>query len=294
MGSKVVQEVIDQNIDIYNLLGFTSANIKNLYGGPSGIPFDDIKTACKKAQFNNHPDRNGDHGTFIKIQKGIEILNDANDKNEYDNWYNRRFMIGNDRRTLQQNLQETNTIEQETLANVQEYDEILRKIYYYNLPLGDWSLDHINKLKQNARSTNKDSDEKVTSEEYRFQTTGTLNMILIGDYAKLLTFSKRNDLIKIIAGTFDINEGDIFKIECSWESKPETKSLCLMVQLQNPIIAQSIFQKHGSENKNIDLGDGILVRSITSCISPDFYKGIKLPETELNPEILETIQQYNN
>lgn len=292
MVSKVVQEVIDQNVDLYCLIGITSADIRKLYGRPSGIPSDDIRGACKRAQFNNHPDRNGDHDTFIKIQNAVEILTNKNDRDVYDNWYSRRFIIGNDP-TPQQKLQDIANFEQETLSKVQEYDEMLRRIHDFNLPVGDWSLEHINKLKQNAGSTDLYSDKEVL-EESRFKCTGTLNMMLTGTHSKLLTFSERKDLKQIIATTFHIDEEDIFKIGCLWKSRSETNLLYLTLQLWNPIDAQSIFQKYGGKDKDIDLGDNILLHSIASCASPEFYKRIKLPKTELNPMILETIHAYSN
>ncbi|SMN21730.1 similar to Saccharomyces cerevisiae YGL128C CWC23 Component of a complex containing Cef1p, putatively involved in pre-mRNA splicing [Maudiozyma saulgeensis] len=281
-----VSDVVDKNIDLYAVLGLDVAEVSNR-GGTQQISTEEIRSRYKQMTLVYHPDKNvagGDDNSskFHEINLAMQLLTDKSMKSEYDHWYHRKFF-------LQKQENNPHTYKNDDLiATVQEYGEMLRKMKHFKVPFGDWSLKGKDVESQSTGNSDNGNDK-----ESHFYDSATLRLEFDGDPIALSTILEKSQLRRFLLETTNsqIIVNDIHDIYYSSRNDVKQGTVVSYIEITTPERASSLLRSWQNNPAGFSTDNRIKLSSMAPRVPIHYYSDIDIPPTELNPQIMAVIRR---
>lgn len=288
MMDRRIKDVVDRNVDLYALLGLDLTEVANR-GGPQAITTDEIRSKYKQMAFVYHPDKNtndSDNSKFHEISVAIQILTDKSLRDEYDHWYHRKNFL------QKKQVSETSIYRNaDSIAAVQEYGEMLRKMKHFKVPFGDWSLTETNASTKDTESTEDNNDDIDLGSH--FYDSATLRLEFDGDPVALSSILEKSQLQRFLfeTTTSKIGIDDIHDIYYSSRNDPKQRIIVSYIECVTPERAVSLLRSWQNDPTVFSTDTRIKLSSMTPRVPTHYYHDVDISPTELDPQIMAAIRR---
>lgn len=276
----LVQSLMNDGVDLYKVLEFSSGE------DPTHITITQVKKQYRRLALKYHPDKNKDVGTvnldkFHLLSAAVQVLGDDSMRQIYDSWYKEMRVRDEHRDTLISKLNKRenqsklpNQLNSNSIQDIQNYGEKLRKVKYFKMPYGDWKTPgQSNDIPRLSSNLQKDSSTlRVEIEMMR----GT----------DLLDINVLKPLLRETIPSADING-----LTYSSNNNPQDSTIVVYVEFKTPFEAHKVWKQWKQTENTLHLVD------ISPMVPISYYKNFVNPykhdktDIELDPEILKHVEE---